>query len=44
VELLIAHKAEVNIRNKIGWTPRAVAAIYYHKEVVELLRRHGAEE
>jgi ankyrin repeat protein len=43
-ELLLAHGAEVNVKDKLGWTPVYTAASYGHKDVAELLRQHGGHE
>jgi ankyrin repeat protein len=42
-ELLIAHGANVNVRNDIGWTPLHVAAHYLNLEIAELLLKAGAD-
>jgi hypothetical protein len=42
VELLLAHGADVNAKDNTGDTPLKYAKIYKEKELVELLRRHGA--
>jgi ankyrin repeat protein len=42
VELLLAHKALVNVKTK-GWTPLHSAAEHDHKEVAKLLLVKGAE-
>ncbi len=44
VELLIAEGARVNARNNDGHRPLRLAADKYHKDMVELLKRHGAKE
>ncbi len=44
VELLIAHGADVNLKNKSGNTPiRSAAGKVYYKDIVELLKKHGAK-
>ena len=42
-ELLIVKGADVNMKNRFGWTPLAFAAERSHKEVVELLIAKGAD-
>jgi uncharacterized protein len=44
LELLLSKKADVNAKNNNGETPLNLAAMNGHKEVVELLRRHGGHE
>ena len=44
VELLIAKDADVNAKNRKGKTPLSLANEKGHKEIVELLRTHGAKE
>ena len=41
--LLIANGADVNAKNKFGWTPLHHAAEYDHKELAELLIAKGAD-
>jgi ankyrin repeat protein len=36
-QLLLSHKADVNIRDLAGWTPLHEAAGTHHKDIVELL-------
>lgn len=43
-ELLLAHGAEVNAKNKYGDTPLHKAVEAGHKDVAELLRKHGGHE
>lgn len=43
VELLLAYKAEVNVKTTEGYTPLYWAAASGHKEVVELLLAHHAD-
>jgi uncharacterized protein len=43
-ELLLANKAEVNAKSDIGWTPLHEAAVFQHKDLVELLRHYCAQE
>ncbi|XP_078608089.1 ankyrin repeat domain-containing protein 66-like [Branchiostoma floridae x Branchiostoma japonicum] len=42
-ELLIEHKAEVDARNRLGWTSLHVASRYGQTEMAELLIEHKAE-
>jgi TonB family protein len=42
-ELLLAKKAEINVKAYDGWTPLHLAARYGHKDVIELLLAKGAE-
>ena len=44
VELLPAHKAQVNDQDRPGKTLLQDAASYGHKDVVECLRQHGGHE
>jgi ankyrin repeat protein len=44
VELLVAHKADVNAVNQRGWTPLHVALKNGRAETAERLRHHGAHE
>jgi uncharacterized protein len=44
VELLLANKAEVNAKNKLGYTPLHGADLMGCKDVAELLRQHGGHE
>jgi ankyrin repeat protein len=44
VKSLPADKAEVNARDKDGWTPLYEAAQNGHKDIAELLRKHGGHE
>jgi ankyrin repeat protein len=44
VELLLANQADVNAKDKGGWTPLHSAAAYGTKDMVELLRQHGGHE
>jgi ankyrin repeat protein len=43
VELLLANKAEVNAKDKDGWTPLHFAALVGHKDVAELLLANRAD-
>jgi ankyrin repeat protein len=43
-ELLLANKAEVNAKDKNGWTPLHWAAQGGHQDVAELLRQHGGHK
>src|SRR5208337_2904389 len=43
VEVLLAHKADVNARDNRGLTPLHLAADSGHKDVVEVLLANGAE-
>jgi ankyrin repeat protein len=42
VLLLIEKEADVNAKARNGWTPSDVASKWGHKDVVELLKSHGA--
>jgi ankyrin repeat protein len=42
--LLLDSKATVNAKDKNGCTPMRLAALNGHKDIVELLRRHGGRE
>ena len=42
VAMLLANHAEVNARDNLGWTPLDWAEANHHKDMVELLRQHGA--
>jgi TonB family protein len=44
VELLIAKGADVNAENKLGMTPLQYAEIAEEKDIVEILKKHGARE
>ena len=44
VRLLLDHGADVNVKNKAGSTPLAIAVEKGRKAIAELLRRHGARE
>jgi ankyrin repeat protein len=44
VELLLVNQAEVNAKNKEGWTPLHWAALQGQKDMAELLRQHGGYE
>lgn len=44
IKLLMAHGADVNARDKDGWTALKRAQKRGHKEIVELLKSHGARE
>jgi len=44
VELLLANKADIGDEDEDCWTPLHVAAAKDHKDVVELLRKHGGHE
>jgi ankyrin repeat protein len=39
--LLLAHKANVNLKNKSGSTPLRIALNMAKRDVAELLRQHG---
>ena len=43
VELLLQKGAEVESKNKWGWTPLSIAAEHGQKAVVELLLQNGAK-
>jgi ankyrin repeat protein len=43
-EMLLAHGADMNTRDWYGKTPLSLAKENGHAEIVELLRKHGAEE
>jgi ankyrin repeat protein len=42
--MLVAHKADINAKDKKGHTPLYYAAATGHEDVVELLRQHGGQE
>lgn len=42
VQLLISEGADVNAKDKYGRTPLYYAEKLGHKEIAELLRKHGA--
>ncbi len=42
--MLLAEGAKVNRGNKDGHRPLRLAADNHHKDIVELLKRHGAKE
>lgn len=44
VELLIAKGADIDAKDNNGKTALSYAIEYWHTEIVELLRKHGAEE
>jgi cytohesin len=44
VELLIAKGADVNAKDQLGWTPLYHAEIDGKKDIVEILKKHGARE
>jgi ankyrin repeat protein len=44
VALLIDEGADINAKTKSGETALEFAAFSYHKDVVELLKFHGAKE
>jgi len=44
VKLLIAKGVDVNAKDNDGKTPLALAKSEGHEKMIELLRRHGAEE
>jgi ankyrin repeat protein len=44
VEMLLANKAKVNIKDNDGVTARERATMQGHKGVAELLRLHGGHE
>jgi ankyrin repeat protein len=41
VELLLNHNADVNVKNKEGWTPLHLAATHGHSKIVEIILKHG---
>jgi ankyrin repeat protein len=43
VELLIAHKADLNVRDQYGFTPLHMAAYHGHADIVDILLAAGAE-
>lgn len=43
VNLLLAHKADPNIRSTAGWTPLMVAAEHGNIKLIELLLKNGAD-
>ena len=44
VELLLENGADVNAKDKKGWTALKLATHQGHKEIVELLKSYGAKE
>ena len=44
VKLLIDKGADVNARDKFGWTPVDRAELGNHKEIANLLRKHGGKK
>ena len=44
VELLIAEGTKINTGNYDGYSPVRLAAQQGHRDMVELLKRHGAKE
>ena len=42
VELLLTHGADVNARERHGYTPAGLARQFGRWKIVELLRKHGA--
>ncbi|MBA7689646.1 hypothetical protein ES703_98154 [subsurface metagenome] len=44
VRILISEGADVNAKEKYGYTPLLWAKEKGHTEIVEFLRKHGAEE
>ena len=42
-ELLITQSANVNAKDKYGWTPLHLAAYYGHKEIAKVLINNGAD-
>ena len=43
VELLISKGADVNTKTNLGGTPLNEAAVNGHKEIADLLRKHGGK-
>ena len=43
-EMLLVHRANVNVKDWDGKTPMSLAKEKGHTEIVELLRKHGAKE
>ena len=41
--MLLAHNADVNAKNNIGYTPLYIAVVGNHKDVAELLLAHNAD-
>jgi len=39
----LAAGTDVNAKNKYGWTPLHHAASWGHKEIADLLRKHGGK-
>jgi ankyrin repeat protein len=44
VELLLANKCDINLRDAEGETPLAEAMEQGNKEIIESLRKHGGKE
>jgi ankyrin repeat protein len=42
-EMLLAHKAEINPKGSRGWTPLRAAMPNGRNDMMEFLRKHGAQ-
>jgi len=43
-ELLLANKADINAKDKTGWTPLHAALSQGQQDMADLLRQHGGHE
>ena len=44
IKQLLENGADVNAKDKYGWTALRYASSWGHKEIVELLKSYGAKE